>query len=126
MVLQKYTSLKKKDWKIGNKLIPYNAGKGHGHHWWLYEMIEFPVEKYFPENILKRLLVHLPLEEWFPLRRNWTTTFDSFMPANIKVTLKNGREGTIKRLVRNNIEIIYKTKTLTIPPSEVAQVGEVA
>jgi len=59
-------------------------------HWWVYNCVEFPLEGWFPENIIGRLLQHLPFEHWFALRRNWATTFDSIAPTDLKVNVKKG------------------------------------
>jgi len=79
----KYTNFENKDWQPGN-LLKF----GDGPHWWLYNMVEFPMEDWYPENVLKRLLIHMPIKDWFHIRENWHDTFDSIMPKDIRIKIK--------------------------------------
>lgn len=81
---QSYTAL---DYGEGN---PGNLAPPSAPHWWLFNMVEFPVEYYYPANVLKRLLYEIPLKEWFAIRANWTDTFDAVMPKNIWIIIKDG------------------------------------
>jgi cell division protein FtsB len=82
---QSYTALDYGEGKPGN-LAPPSAGR----HWWLFNLVEFPVEYYYPANVLTRLLYEIPLKEWFAIRANWTDTFDAAMPKNIRIGIKDG------------------------------------
>lgn len=66
----RYTNTTVDDWYPGNG--PRGDGKnaGQSHHW-IYEFVEFPMENWYPENILKRLLPHIEQEEWRYIRSNW-------------------------------------------------------
>jgi len=81
---QSYTAL---DYGEGN---PGNLAPPYAPHWWLFNLVEFPVEYYYPVNVLKRLLYEIPLKEWFAIRANWTDTFDAAMPKNIRIGIKDG------------------------------------
>lgn len=64
----------------------YFSNQG-AHHWWLYNMVEFPLEEWYPATVLTRLLYHIPLRDWFALRKNWTMRFDNEMPKNIRIKI---------------------------------------
>jgi hypothetical protein len=59
-------------------------------HWWVYNCVEFPLGKWFPENVLGRLLREIPFKDWFALRKNWPETFDGITPTGIQVVVKKG------------------------------------
>lgn len=114
-----YTTIRGQNWKVGNELIPYDvvSGRGDGPHWWLYNMVEFPVERWYPENVLKRILPQLPLNDWFAIRLGWSSTFDECMPKNIRVRLTNGNEGTLMKLVRKKCRILVEGVQTDVDPS---------
>lgn len=115
-----YTTIQGKDWKVGNELVPFNpqTGQGDGQHWWLYNMVEFPVERWYPENVLKRILPRLPLSDWFAIRMGWTSTFDECMPCDIQVKLKNGNVGTLVKLVRKKFRILVEGVHMDVDPKD--------
>lgn len=90
-----YTKIDGKHWYIGN-----NIEHKSQQHFWTYSMSEFPEEKWFPENLLKRLLPKLPLKDWFQIRKNFTKPFDSIMPQ-INIVTK-GKTGTLIKLHQKN------------------------
>lgn len=111
-----YTTIRPGGWVVGNELVPWDFEKeeGDGWHWWLFNMIEFPVVEYYPENVLSRLLPQLPIDHWFALRRDWSDVFDDIMPKNIQVRLTDGRVGTLKGLVRRKLIVDIEHETMTI------------
>lgn len=82
---QSYTALDYGEGNLGN-MAPPSAGP----HWWLFNLVEFPIEHYYPVNVLTRLLEHIPIKEWFAIRANWTDAFDAAMPKNIRIGIKDG------------------------------------
>mgnify|MGYP001024474076 CR=1 FL=1 len=96
-----YTAIDKPDWLPGNLL----TGTQKNYHWWLYNLMEFPVEKWFPENLLTRVLEEIDFKEWFAIRRNWTTIFDASMPKNIRMNVLdnelNNKKGVLVKLCRS-------------------------
>mgnify|MGYP001440465859 CR=1 FL=1 len=98
-----YTAFKDKgDWSPGNLLKDENKD----FHWWLYNLVEFPIEEWYPENVLTRVLKHIPIRQWFAIRKNWTTTFDASMPKDIRIRAISGehatKEGVLVQLFRTN------------------------
>jgi len=106
---QSYTAL---DYGEGN---PGNLAPPSAPHWWLFNLVEFPVEYYYPTNVLTRLLEHIPIKEWFAIRANWTDAFDAAMPKNIRIGIKDGvaieqlagagqigKEGLLVKLYKTN------------------------
>ena len=107
---QSYTALDYGEGNPGNLALPLD-----GPHWWLFNLAEFPVEYYYPANVLKRLLEHIPIKEWFAIRANWIDTFDAAMPKNIRIGIKDGvaieqlagaafigKEGLLVKLYKTN------------------------
>ena len=95
-----YTTIRPGKWTVGNEL-----SEGDGHHWWLFNLSEFPVERWYPENVLKRILRQIPLDHWFSIRRHWSREFDEFMPKDLRVQLKDGRTGILSRLVQRKCRV---------------------
>ena len=96
-----FTDISKPDWKPGNLLSPRDR-----QHWWLYNMMEFPLEEWYPENIIGRLLKHIDLNHWAKLRYKWTKTFDKLMPKNARVDIvsgpRRGQRGILLKLHKTN------------------------
>ena len=105
-------------------------------HWWLYNCVEFPMEKWFPENVLKRLLLEIPFRYWFALRKNWPQQFDGIAPTSLKVVVKKGATvylpdktektllettaGIFIKCVRYRLEIrLLNLTTITVAPGYV-------
>lgn len=86
-----FTLATDKEWKVGNLLNPHDPK-----HWWVYDMGEVPVPKFYPEHMLTRLLEQIPLEEWPPIRKSFADVFDVISP-NCRVSY-NGINGTIQEL----------------------------
>lgn len=106
----------KPGWTVGNELnIP------GGRHWWVFNMVEFPMENWYPENTMTRLLEELPLKHWFGLRRNWPQ-FDTCMPKNLNIYLHDGRKGILQKLVRNKLRVLIGTDIVDILPNECSTV----
>jgi serine/threonine protein kinase len=105
----------KPGWTVGNEL---NTKKKEpdGHHWWLFNMVEFPMDKWYPENMMTRILEEIPLKHWFGIRRRWPQ-FDACMP-NMTVYLRDGRQGILQKLVRNKLRVLIGTETVDILPNE--------
>jgi hypothetical protein len=101
----------KPGWMVGNELNT-NKDKPDGHHWWVFNMVEFPMTDWYPENMMTRLLEEIPLEHWFGIRRKWPQ-FDACMP-NLTVYLQDGRQGIIQNLVRNKVRVLIGTETVDI------------
>jgi len=100
-----------------------------GRHWWVFNMVEFPMEEWYPENMMTRLLEFIPLEHWFGIRRRWSVKrvggdknpFDACMPK-LKVYLDDGREGVLQKLVRNKLQVLIGTTTVDILPNQCSTV----
>lgn len=105
----------KPGWTVGNELN-FSKEMPDGHHWWVFNMVEFPVATWYPENMMTRLLEEIPLEHWFGIQRKWPQ-FDDYMP-NIRVHLFDGRKGIVQKLVRNKLRILIGTETVDILPNE--------
>lgn len=120
-----YTTIRK-NWFPGNELKPFDTtnGRGDGPHWWLYNMVEFPVEAWFPENVLKRILPDLPLSDWFDIRSGWRKTFDTIMPQNLSVRMSDGTIGHLVKLVRKKCRILVEGKTIDVSPDQCQIVKE--
>ena len=98
---QLFTDIGKPDWKPGNLLSPRDR-----HHWWLYNMMEFPLEEWYPERVIARLLKHIDLNHWAKLRFKWTKTFDKLMPKNARIEIvsgpRRGQRGILLKLHKTN------------------------
>mgnify|MGYP006085321273 FL=1 len=105
----------KPGWTVGNELKT-NKEKPDGRHWWVFNMVEFPMSGWYPENMMTRLLKEIPLIHWFGIRRKWPQ-FDEYMPK-MKVYLLDMREGIIQKLVRNKLRVLIGTETVDILPNE--------
>jgi len=112
---QSYTAIDYgENWFPGNMLEVSAAP-----HWWLYNMVEFPIEQWYPANVLSRLLYHIPILDWFAIRKNWTLRFDEEMPKDIRIKIKSDastipnvpvfEDGVVKLV---DIEIANQTGTL--------------
>jgi len=108
----------KPGWTVGNELKHDAAtGKLIGRHWWVFNMVEFPLEQWYPEKMMTRLLQEIPLEYWSVIRNNWCKPFDACMPT-IKVRLDDGREGFITKCVRNKLRIRLGLELVDVSPQE--------
>ena len=118
-----YTTIRNGRWHVGNELKPWDAvrSEGDGPHWWLFNMSKFRAPKWFPENVLKRLLRKLPLDHWFPIRRNWEAPFDLHMPKDVKVVLDDGTVGTLLRLGRSTCHVCVGNKIVLRKPHQCKQ-----
>ena len=106
----------KHGWSVGNELDTEKEDPD-GHHWWVFNMVEFPMQEWYPENMMTRLLEEIPLKHWFGIRRQWSQ-FDACMPKNLSVFLEDGREGILQKLVRNKLQVLIGTEIVYILPSE--------
>lgn len=122
-----FTSIKP-GWSVGNELN-MSPNSPDGRHWWVFNMVEFPMEEWYPENMMTRLLEFIPLEHWFGIRRRWSVKrvggdknpFDACMPK-LKVYLDDGREGVLQKLVRNKLQVLIGTTTVDILPNQCSTV----
>jgi len=64
-----FGGFEREDWSVGNK------GKKTSFYY-LYELIEYPCEEFYPENVLRRMLTIIPRDEWPYIRRGWAAEFD--------------------------------------------------
>lgn len=117
--LTQFTTIKP-GWTVGNELDTKKK-KPDGRHWWVFNMVEFPMSEWYPEKMMTRLLEEIPLSQWFGLRRNWAH-FDECMPKNLPVFLHDGRTGILQKLVRNKLRVLIGTDTVDILPSECSTV----
>jgi len=106
----------KPGWTVGNEL-DVNKEKPDGRHWWVFNMVEFPMQEWYPEKMMTRLLEEIPLSQWFGLRRNWAQ-FDVCMPKNLPVFLDDGRTGILQKLLRNKLRVLIGTDTVDLLPSQ--------
>ena len=128
-----FTSIKP-GWSVGNELNT-STHSPDGRHWWVFNMVEFPMEEWYPENMMTRLLAEIPFEHWFGIRRRWSTLddlvddpenklenpFDAYMPK-LKVYLDDGREGVVQKLNGNKLQIQIGTEIVDILPGECSTV----
>jgi len=115
---QSYTALDYGEGNPGNLL-----SADSGAHWWLFNLVEFPIEHYYPVNVLTRLLEHIPIKEWFAIRANWTDAFDAAMPKNIRIWIKDGvaigkylPQGAARNVIGKEglLVKLYKTNQLAV------------
>lgn len=65
-----------------------------------------------PRSMLSRLLYHIPIHEWFPLRHDFPA-FDSFVPKILNVTHSSGVKGILSHISDNRIHIRQLDGSLT-------------
>ena len=104
-----YTSITKRHWKFGNEL----EEKSKYSTYWLYNMIEFPLEEWYPENVLRRILLQLPLEDWWPIAQDWSTYFDQLMPHPMVRTNTN-QTGMLQRVRSQTCQLQIGFKTIQV------------
>ena len=88
-------------------------------------MVEFPIEQWYPEQVLTRVLQVIPIAEWFAIRRNWTTMFDAtIMPKGIRIEIRdsnhefNNMVGILLKLHRKNqLTLQFVEKIVHVPVS---------
>lgn len=73
-------------------------------HWWLYNTAEFEMIQWDPRSMLSRLLYHIPIHEWFPLRHEFPN-LDSLVPKNVIVEHSNGIRGILSHVSNKCIHI---------------------
>lgn len=118
---QQFTAIDSPNWSLGNLL----TGEHEYFHWWLYNMVEFPIEQWYPEQVLTRVLQVIPIAEWFAIRRNWTTMFDAtIMPKGIRIEIRdsnhefNNMVGILLKLHRKNqLTLQFVEKIVHVPVS---------
>ena len=76
-------------------------------------MIEFPLEEWYPENVLKRILLQLPLEDWWPIAQDWSTYFDQLMPHPMVRTNTN-QTGMLQRVRNQTCQLQIGLKTIQV------------
>jgi len=89
-------------WTVGNA-----NSSASNQHWWVYNTIEFPAPQWYPRAVLSRLLLEIPLAEWFPLRRNFSKYFDALMPKDVSLRLLSGQVCVLKKLVKNKLKVKF-------------------
>ena len=89
-------------WSVGNA----NSSTSN-QHWWVYNTIEFPAPQWYPRAVLARLLLEIPLSEWFLLRRNFSKPFDALMPPNVQLRLHTGQSCLLKKLVGKKLRVQF-------------------
>lgn len=117
----RFTDISKDNWQPGN-----NSREHDGAHWWLYNMVEFPLEDWYPAMILPRLLRNIPFKHWFGLRKNWRATFQDVMPKDMRVRINNyadityvGKEGMVTGLFgRNQLSVLVEGKKINVPEKD--------
>jgi len=93
----RFTNTDVVDWYPGNGPKGDGIDGGEAHHW-IYEFVEFPMENWYPEKILKRLLLHVIPDEWSHIRNHWEEIFDTIIN---EISLQDFKEYCKK----NGIEI---------------------
>ena len=106
-------------WSIGNA-----NSSASNQHWWVYNTIEFPAPRWFPRAVLSRLLLELPLAEWFLLRRNFSTHFDTLMPKNVPLRLITDQVCILKKIVGKKLRVQFTniTTLVDIEPNTVSEI----
>ena len=106
-------------WSIGNA-----NSSASNQHWWVYNTIEFPAPQWFPRAVLARLLLEIPLSEWFLLRRNFSKPFDALMPKNVHLRLHTGQSCQLKKLVgkKLRVRIAHTQNHIDIEPDTVLEI----
>jgi hypothetical protein len=93
----RFTNTDVVDWYPGNGPKGDGIDAGEVHHW-IYEFVEFPMKDWYPEKILKRLLLHVIPDEWSHIRNHWEEIFDTIIN---EISLQDFKEYCKK----NGIEI---------------------
>lgn len=96
---KQFTLIRDGPWSVGN-----NIDADGRNYWWVFNMTEFPVPNWYPENVLRRLLPLLPITDWPPIRRKWRRTFDKIVKGITIVTL-DGNVGKLVKLIRKKCRI---------------------
>ena len=103
-------------WQVGNLISNQNS-----QHFWVYTTVEFPELQWFPEHFLKRLLLKLPLKDWFEIRKGIAKPFDSIMPQNVKLVDAEGKECTLVKLhQQKELKVKYEKETKLLDVNTVA------
>ena len=66
-----FNNFRDDDWVVGND------DTSPGQYFYMYDMVEYPCEHFYPENILARMIPYLSVEDIMLLREGWETTFDA-------------------------------------------------
>ena len=112
---KKITDISARPWEPGNKL---GERVQHQHHW-VYEMAEFPLENWYPRKVLGRLLEHIPFEEWFGIRKHWSSAFNA-ITTKVPVTIvDSGRTGYVVGLHEYDLKVQVGSEISVMKPSNV-------
>ncbi len=97
---KQFTLIKKNGpWSVGNNI----SARGRN-YWWVFNMTEFPVPDWYPENVLRHILPLLPITDWPPIRRKWQKTFDKIVKG-ITIVTSDGDQGKLVKLVHKKCRI---------------------
>ena len=107
-----FTDITEPNWHIGN-----NMAKNDAHNWWTYNMVEFPVAGWYPENVMRRMLYELPFAEWLYLSVQWVD-FNTVVPKDIGVTVDDGRIGTVNGCSSTHLSILVGKRVIQKLPSQ--------
>ena len=97
------------DWTVGNDTDSFH---------FMYDLIEYPCEDFYPERVLERLLEHIPFGEWSNLRQGWETVFDKIVKSRNKQLLhqlkisKNQSDENKKQMKKKNCTITERKKLI--------------
>lgn len=116
-----FTRIRTRNWQVGNK-TPANT------NYWVYELGQIDLIRWYPEHMLARLLQFVPLDKWKYVRASFDDIFDTIAPK-LRVELNDGREGTLQKIhrqtawvkvdgatVRTRLDLltVIKTRTITV------------
>lgn len=85
-----FTRIRTRGWQMGNKSAPNT-------NYWVYELGQIDLIRWYPEHMLARLLPYVPLEKWNIVRQSIENVFDVIAPK-LRVKLTDGREGTLQKI----------------------------
>jgi hypothetical protein len=92
-----FTRIRNRKWHVGNKGAPNT-------NYWVYELGQIDLIRWYPEHMLARLLQFVPLEKWKIIRASIGDVFDAIAPK-VRVELNDGREGTLQKIHRQMAQV---------------------
>ena len=117
-----FTRIRTRNWQVGNKGAPNT-------NYWVYELGQIDLIRWYPEHMLARLLQFVPLDKWKSVRAYFGDIFDTIAPK-LRVVLNDGREGTLQEIHRQTASVkvdggpkvrtrlgsltVIKTRTITV------------
>jgi hypothetical protein len=86
-----FTRIRTRGWQMGNK------GDSNTNYW-VYELGQVDLIRWYPEHMLSRILPYVPLDEWKIVRAGFGDVFDTIAPK-VRIRLPDGREGILQTII---------------------------